>query len=215
MEFTLFMIFSLLETFALYFFMFRLFKLDLHLPSILFAALIGSYISYTLRITFDMTYVDIAIQILLVIGFFWLLFQIPFYYSILIVCTCYVAYVFVQIPIYYLFTSTVVFPDEIVPTAFTVYIVQLLTSAFIISVGWLLHKRRIGFSFIPHSSFISVKLKNYQIALLILYFITFCSVPAAYFLLQFSPFFSLTPLVIGLLLLFCLYAAYRSDRKYD
>ncbi len=215
MEFTLFMIFSFLETAALYYFMFRLFKLDLHLPSISFAALIGSYTSYTLRITFELTYVDIAVQILLVIGFLWLLFQIPFYFSILVACTSYIAFVFIQIPIYYLVTTAIVSPADVEPSEFSLFAIQVLSAAVVMLTGWLLHRRRIGFSFIPHSSFVPVRLRSYQIALLILYFITFCSVPAAYFLLQYNPIFSITPLVTGLLLLFCLYAAYRSDRNYD
>ncbi len=216
MEFTLFMMFSMLEAFALYYFMFRLFKIDLHIPSIIFASLINSYTSYTLRISFDLALVDIPVQILLLICLLWLLFQVPIFYSILIACISYVSYVVVQLPIVFLLTlNQRIQPTLEDTTGLLIYSIQTLTSIIVFIIGWSIHKLGKGFSFVPHSSFIPIKPKKRQVLSLILYILTFCSVPIVYFLVKYSTVFTIMPFVLGALLFLCLYSAYRSDRRYD
>jgi len=215
MEFVLFMLFSMIEAFALYYFMFRLFKVDLHMPSIAFASLLGSYTSYTLRVSAELPNIDIFVQMILLIAFVWLLFQVPLYYSILMACISFVAYVVVQITVYFLLSAIDPSIHLLESSGSMTYVVQFATATIIVMIGSYIHRKRKGFSFVPHSFFVPVKLKSFQIALLILYILTFCSVPISYFLYHYRPIYLITPLFICLLLFLCLYAAYRSDRKHD
>jgi len=214
-EFALFMVFSIVECLALYYFMFRLFKIDWHLPSVAFASLIGSYTSYTLRISAELPSLDIFVQNALLIAFTSLLFQVPVYYAILMACISFIAYVFVQISLHYILITLIPALQHLPSSSVSTYTLQAVTALVIFIAGWYIHRKRIGFSFVPHSFFVPVKIRSYQILLLLLYVLAFLSVPVSYYLFQYGSIYAITPVAISLLLIICLYAAYRRDRKHD
>ncbi|QQZ60832.1 hypothetical protein JI735_31030 [Paenibacillus sonchi] len=49
LEFVLFMVFSVLETYAMFYLAFKVFKIDIYFKEILFASLLMGFISYVLR----------------------------------------------------------------------------------------------------------------------------------------------------------------------
>jgi hypothetical protein len=185
-EFLLFMLFSFIESLALYYFMFRLFKIDWHLPSVAFASLIGSYTSYTLRVSMELPGVDIFVQNALLIAFTWLLFQVPVYYAVLMACISFIAYVFVQITLHYALMTLIPPLQQLQSIGVSTYILQALTALVVFFIGWSIYRKRKGFSFVPHSIFAPVKIRFFQILLLALYILAFLSVPISFYLFQYG-----------------------------
>jgi hypothetical protein len=151
MAFIWFMVLGTLETSAVYFLIFRLFKFDLYITSIIFASLLSTFISYTIREEFGLASVDMVLQVVLMIAFCWQLFRVQVFYSIIMVNIGYTAYVTFQTLLYMLINQFGFIPDVPDPLKLQTYALQALSASIVFGVGWYIKKTNVGFSFVPHS----------------------------------------------------------------
>lgn len=83
LDFVLYMVFSVLESSALFYLAFKIFKLDIYPKEIVFAGLIMAFISYTLRNNYGLSKIDVFLQYTLTFLFIWLLFRIHIFLLLL------------------------------------------------------------------------------------------------------------------------------------
>lgn len=213
LDFGLFMVFSVLETFAAFFLAFKIFKIDLYPKEILFAGLIMAFFSYELRNTYGLIQIDIIVQYIFVFCFLWLLFRIHIFYAAIIAGTAYQAYTFIQIFYYYIFKESGLFTLHIfLGLSIEAYILQVLTVVTAISLGVYFEKKRKGFDFIPDKPYGKVRI---TIREKILFALNIPTVGIVISVMHFAEwrFFFLAPLLYGLLLYSYLYLAYKKDRN--
>lgn len=83
LDFVLYMVFSILETTAMFYLAFKVFKIDVYPKEILFAGALMAFVSYVLRNDYGLILTDVAIQYLLTFCFLWLLFRIHIFMLLL------------------------------------------------------------------------------------------------------------------------------------
>lgn len=149
-DFMLYMVFSILEAGAMFYLMFKIFKIDLQPKEMLLSAAIMSFVSHTLRVVYELGTVDVAVQFLLMFCFTWMLFRIHVFYAAILTGMVYQAYFVIQTVYYFIFSQAGLFTSEIpVVTHNITYILQLVSAATALFTGWLLAKKRKGFDFVP------------------------------------------------------------------
>ncbi|MEC0209585.1 hypothetical protein ABEX47_17005 [Paenibacillus ehimensis] len=215
-DFILFMVFSIMETMAMYYLMFRLFKFDMYPVSIVFASAVASFISYTIRIKYDFSSIDIIIQIILMFMFVWLLFRVNAFYAGIMTSTTYLSYVLLQM-LYYLLMKHIGFFDARAPflNEYGTYVLQVITAFTAWSLGFWIKTKRKGFDFVPHSPFGLVKMNKINISLLSLNVLGFFGLAAIFysFLLNKSIQLIYLSLILTLIMYFILYLSYKKDRS--
>lgn len=160
MDFILFMLFSVIETSAMFYLMFRLFKFDIYPASILFAGLIMAFFSYTMRTQYDLASWDIVLQILLMFTFVHFLFKVHIFYAGIMTSTVYLGYVVIQTAFYFFLVSFGILSIEPNVTSIDTYLLQLLSALTAVVLGLWISKKRKGFDFVPHSQYQKVKFKG-------------------------------------------------------
>lgn len=216
MDFAFFMLFSTVETFAFYYFMFRLFKFDMYYSSIIFTALILSYISYTLREVYHLSSIDVIVQFLLIICFVWLSFKVHLFYASIMTVTALIGYAMVQTFYYllfYYFGLILKMPDA---NNLFAYILQIFSSVTILFIGWYLKRKNMGFDFVPHSQYVKVKLTD-NIRIILLFCIALVFILASAFLMFSGKNSNIVfiSFVLGVVLFGFLFWSYRRDRGDD
>ncbi|CAH1055073.1 hypothetical protein [Paenibacillus pseudetheri] len=212
-DFILFIIFSGLETYAIFFLAFKIFKIDLYHKEMVFASFIMGFFSYSLRTNYDLFQLDIFSQYALMFCFMWLLFRIhPFYASIL-TGMAYQSYSVIQTSLYYLLKFIAKLPLTLMNYfSAKVFVLQLLSALTVICIGLYVGHKRIGFDFVPDKPDVKIKTTTNEKILFILNLpalivITFLS----YFVESF--FFFLIPIFYGIILWGYLYLSYKKDRN--
>ncbi|HBS44638.1 MAG TPA: hypothetical protein DEA91_09635 [Paenibacillus sp.] len=212
-DFILFIIFSGLETYAIFFLAFKIFKIDLYHKEMVFASFIMGFFSYSLRTNYDLFQLDILSQYALMFCFMWLLFRIhPFYASIL-TGMAYQSYSVIQTSLYYLLKFIAKLPLTLMNYfSAKVFVLQLLSALTVICIGLYVGHKRIGFDFVPDKPDVKIKTTTNEKILFILNLpalivITFLS----YFVESF--FFFLIPIFYGIILWGYLYLSYKKDRN--
>lgn len=76
LDFVLYMVFSILETSAMFYLAFKVFKIDVYPVEMIFASTIMAFVSFVLRNDYEMVLTDVLFQYLLTFCFMWLLFRI-------------------------------------------------------------------------------------------------------------------------------------------
>lgn len=219
MDFVLFMLVSVIESSAVYYLMFRLFKFDIHISSIIFAGLVLAYISYTLRTQFNLPELDIVLQLALGVCFVWLLFKVHPFYSIVMTASAWIGYVVIQA--FYHFVMNIVgwLPENPSPTDFSTYALQLFSAATAVLIGYWLHRTNRGFEFVPHSPYESVSLHGRNLLLVGLYFLTVILLTLLHYLLrtQVHRVLIIFSFLLGgvMLVSVFLYWSYKRDRSDD
>lgn len=213
LEFILFMIFSGLETFAIFFLAFKIFKIDLYHKEMIFGSLIMGYISYSLRTNYELFQLDIFAQYVLMFCFMWLLFRIhPFYASIL-TGMAYQAYSVIQTSFYYLLNFVIKLPlDSSDSVSINIFILQTISALSAICIGIYVSHKRKGFDFVPDKP--NMKIKP-SLSEKILFFF---NLPALFVIASVSNFFHsnyffLIPITYGIILWGYLYLSYKKDRN--
>ncbi|WP_438444805.1 hypothetical protein [Gorillibacterium sp. sgz5001074] len=149
-DFILYMLFSILETGAMFILMFRIFKIDLLRREMLFSAVVMSFVSHTLRVVYGFSTVDVIAQFLLMFLFVWMLFRIHVFYAVIMTGMTYQAYFVLQTVYYFVFSEAGLFESKIpAVTQSATYILQFVSAASAVFIGWLLARRRKGFDFVP------------------------------------------------------------------
>lgn len=216
LEFVLYMVFSVIETFAMFFLAFRVFKIDLYIVEIFFASIIMGFISYVLRYNYGLMMTDIVIQYLLTFFFMWLLFKIHVFYASTMTGLAYLSYMLIQSVCYLLMNLTGLYSLQYPFQTVGVYLLQTISATITILIAIYISKRRKGFDFVPDKQNDRIILRSREIILFLL------SVPSLFVVLlmvffsqQYTEFFFLMPLAYGILLYGYLYFSYKKDSSED
>ncbi|WP_340010791.1 hypothetical protein MHI32_21505 [Paenibacillus sp. FSL H7-0690] len=213
LDFILFMIFSILETYAMFFLAFKIFKIDLYHKEMVFASFIMGFCSYTIRINYGIFPLDIFSQFALMFCFMWMLFRIhPFYASIL-TGMAYQAYSVIQASIVYLLNSVMSMPlNTSDPITNNIMTMQILSALAAILIGMYVGYKRIGFDFVPDKPDVKVKPTTSEKILFALNLPTVIVVTLFTYFIE-SNFFFLIPIFYGVILWGYLYFSYKKDRN--
>ncbi len=206
-EFLMNVLFSSLECYAMYFLMFKLFKIDIYDKEMIFSSILMSVLSFFIREQYQTPNWDVFFQIVLMFLLVWMLFRIHFFYSIIMTVITFQAYMALQTGFYFILGFHKGSPISI-------YGLQLVTALVTIGLGWLVKKKRLGFDFIPDSPNYKISLKTKDIILFIL------TIPAIFFLTStiyitqnFEDVLILLPVCHGIILISYLFISYRKDRS--
>jgi len=173
-DFIYFTLRSSLEYIAIIALMFTLFKIEYkHMKyQIGFVCLILSYVSYTTRLE-GLTSISPMVQLVLLILFVWLLFQIQVFYAALISIVGYHVYGGIQsiLAIIMEFLGALSLDNpNLMALPFT--ILAVLSSVSVLLISYIIKKNNWGFTFVPHSPHRKVKLgkdKNRVVLIVILF----------------------------------------------
>lgn len=212
LDFVLYIVFSMMESYAMFLLAFKIFKIDIYPKEMLFSGFLLGCFSYVIRVDYQMVEIDIIVQYLLMFCFFWLLFRIHFFYAAILTGMTYQAYTFIQT--FYIFIlneiglfSSIAFYGKIIDS----YILQILSAWTAILISIYIGKKRKGFDFIPDKPNGKVKTSTREKLLFILNLPTVAIVISIMYLFN-TKFFFLIPLIYGLLLFCYIYLSYTKDR---
>jgi hypothetical protein len=218
MDLTLYMIFSILETSAMFYLMFKVFKIDLFPGQILFASAIMAFTSYTLRTFYEQPVIDIFVQNLLMLCFVWMLFRIHIFYAVIITGMTYHTYSIIQFSYYSLLDKMGFFNSSIPYILNTsTFALQSISALTAILIGWLVYNKRKGFDFIPDKPSGRIRLNPRDKVLFAI------SLPSS-FIFTFTVYFTvflqkpiyMVIIFIYVFILFAyLYFSYKKDRRED
>lgn len=214
-DFILFMVFSVMETCAMLFLMFRLFKIDLMLKEMLFASAIMAFVSYTLRAVYDLPSLDVPLQLTLMLAFVWMLFRIHLFYATIMTGVTYQAYFLLQTTYYFLLKIMGTFDTSFpVITNVSTYFLQILSAGSVYAAAcWILKKRK-GFDFVPDKPKGRLQLRGRDKLLLALSIPSFATVSFTVFLVErLHGFFFIVDGFCAAILFGYLYMAYKRDRS--
>lgn len=216
-DFILFMLFSVIETCAMFFLMFRIFKIDLMPKEMVFASLIMAFVSYTLRAVYEIPSLDVPIQLALMLAFVWMLFRIHIFYTTIMIGMTYQAYFLIQTGYYYLFKFLGGF-DTLLPiiSSNITYFMQIISAATAFTIGIYVLKKRKGFDFVPDKPRGRLYLQRRDKILLALSIPSFSVVSFTFFLIErLHEVFFLIQAVCAVVLYGYLYMSYMRDRSED
>jgi hypothetical protein len=212
-DFILFIIFSGLETYAMFFLAFKIFKIDIYHKEMVFASFIMGFFSYSIRINYELFQLDILTQYALMLCFMWLLFRIhPFYASIL-TGMVYQTYFVIQPSLMYLLDSVINMSlNTSDPITINIITMQILSALTAILIGTYVGYKRIGFDFVPDKPDVKIKPTTSEKILFALNLPTLIVITSISYFLE-SFFFFLIPIFYGIILWGYLYFSYKKDRN--
>lgn len=213
LDFVLYMLFSVLESSALFYIAFKIFKLDIYPKEIVFAGLIMAFISYTLRNNYGLSKTDVFLQYTLTFLFIWLLFRIHIFFAVIVTGVAYQAYMLIQSVLYLFMNSTGIYELQFPSISIGIYILQILTSATAFIVAYNIGVRRKGFDFIPDKPEGRVTISKSDKILFALCIPSVLVVILMLYLIEYLPhFFFVIPLFYGFLLFGYLYLSSQKNR---
>ncbi len=213
LDFVLYMAFSILETSAMFYLAFKVFKIDVYPTEIVFAGTIMAFVSYVLRNDYNMVLTDVFVQYLLTFFFFWLLFKIHIFYAAIMTGLAYLSYMLIQSTCYFIINSTFLYSVRPPFMVLSVYVLQSISVLITCSIGFYIGKTRKGFDFVPDKQNFKIKIAHREIKIFLL------SAPSILFVIlmmiltqKYSQFFFLIPVINAILLYAYLYLSYKKDR---
>ncbi len=213
LDFVLFMLFSVIETFALFYLGFKIFKIDLYPKEIIFAGVIMAFFSYVIRNDYQMAELDTLVQYTLVVCFLWLLFRIHIFYSFIMTAISYQSYLLIQSLLYLIINFTGIYHLNYPFISVGIYSLQLLSATITIMVGYCIGKKRKGFDFIPDKPDAKIIISKRE---KIMFALTFPSIFFIMLMLLFAEhyyqLFFVIPLMYSILLLGYLYLSDKKNR---
>ncbi|MCE3202093.1 hypothetical protein [Paenibacillus sonchi] len=213
LEFVLFMVFSVLESSALFYLGFKIFKIDLYPKEILFAGVIMAFFSHYIRVNNGFAALDVLTQYLLVFCFLWLLFRIHVFYSAIMTAMTYLSYMLFQSTIYLLMISIHIFSLQLHGISIGVYFMQLISAVSIFVVGYHIGKKRKGFDFIPDKPDEKIVIGKHEVILFLLSFPSIVLVfLMIYFFESYPKFFIVVPLFYLVLLFGYINFSFKKNR---
>lgn len=207
----------MLENYAMFYLIFKLFKIDLFPKEMIFSSLIMSFISYVLRTVYELPQVDVVVQVLLMFSFIWLLFKIHVFYTAILTGMAYQAYMLIQTLYYFIMDNAGLFDGDLpYILSISTFVLQALSAATAIGTGYFLSAKRKGFDFVPDKPNGKIAVKTWEKVLLIL------NIPSVlivlltmYFANYLSGLFFLVPTANAVILYGYLYVSYKKDRGED
>ncbi|WP_341348026.1 hypothetical protein [Paenibacillus sp. FSL H3-0469] len=216
LDFVLYMVFSILETSAMFYLAFKVFKIDVFLVEMIFAATLMAFVSFVLRNDYKLILTDVFFQYLLTFCFIWLLFRIHIFYAVSMTGLTYLAYMFIQSSCYLLMKLIGLYQVGLPYTSIAVYLLQFISATGAITIGTYIGKKKKGFDFVPDKQNVKVKIELREIKILIL------SAPSLVFVIllvflteKYSQYFFLMPMIYAVLLYSYLYLSYKKDQTHN
>lgn len=148
-DFAVFMVMSVLESSAVFYLAFKIFKIDLYPKEIVFVGIVMAFISYVLRNTYQLSEMDVIVQYALMICFMWLLFRIHLFYAIIMTGMSYQLYMLIQSLLFLFMESLGISDFQFHHVTIGIYLLQVFNVAGAFGIGYWVGKRRKGFDFIP------------------------------------------------------------------
>lgn len=222
MDFMLYLVFGMLETYAIFALVFVSFWLPYkeYLKEITVMAVFVSLLSYFLRNTLglDMA-VDVGASFVMMILFLRYLIRIRLFRSAIISLTYFAYAIINSLTFMALSSSGLVNGDAVINNAASpsAYVVQVVSAAIAVIVAFLVHRTKIGYSFIirpPHDFFVKSTISKSEIQIIAIVGTAFIVFIAAIGLITKEHTFIGLPFV-ALLFLTLLYLAYRRDMNHD
>jgi hypothetical protein len=216
-DFTYFMIFSVLETYAMFYLMFKLFKIDLLPKEMLLSAVVMSFVSHTLRTMYGFLYLDVVAQFSLMICFVWMLFRIHIYYAAIMTGMAYQAYMLIQTLSYFLLGQLGLFSIPIPSvSSISIYILQVFTASSAILIGWWVARKRKGFDFVPDKPSGRIRMKRRDVVLLALNLPSFMVIVVTMYLIEnVQRIYYGIPFAYAAILAIYLHLSYKKDWNQD
>ncbi|MFE4711051.1 hypothetical protein ACFRAM_09270 [Paenibacillus sp. NPDC056722] len=212
LDFVLFMIFSVIESSTLFYFAFKVFKIDLYVKEIIFAGFIMAFFSYTIRIVYGLAEIDILVQYLLVFCFLWQLFRIHIFYAAIMTGMAYQTYMLIQSLVYLVLNRTFISTLHIPTNSLRIYFLQCLSALLVFSIAFYIGKRRKGFDFVPDKPDGKINISHSE---KILFALSFPSITVVVLMLYLfdssSPYFRLMPLFYAIILYGYLYLSRKKN----
>jgi hypothetical protein len=200
---------SALESTALFFLAFKIFKIDLYMKEIVFAGLIMGFFSYVIRNIYGLPQLDVLIQYLLVFSFLWLLFRIHIFYATIMTAMSYQAYSLIQAVLYLIARTGVVNLHNPV----VIPMLQLISASITILIGYYIGKKRKGFDFIPDKPDGRIHIGKRDKVMFILTFPSIIFIILmTYFEKYINQSFYIIPLLYAVILYGYLYLSNKKDR---
>lgn len=218
MSFVLYMVFGMLEIYALFALMFRTFRLPYfeYLKEISIISVTVCFVSYIIRVYLEVNMlIDIATHIILYILFFRFLIKVKVWRA-LIISLVYIGYAVINIIVFYSLTTLNLLSSESIvtnPNGVQAYVIQSTTIAIAFTISFVLYKLGYGFSFIirpPHDFFLKTTMKKSDITIIAavssLFIVFFLTV----YLISSHKIYISIPLIIASYTVI-VYLAYRRD----
>ncbi|CAM4504492.1 hypothetical protein [Paenibacillus typhae] len=214
LDFSIYMFFSVLETFAMFLLAFRVFKIDLYITEMIFASLIMGFVSFVLRHDYGLILTDVVIQYLLTFCFFWLLFRIHIFYAAIMTGLAYLSYMLLQSTCYLIMNFTGFYSLNLLYPTMGVNSLQIVSALTTLLIAYYIRKQRKGFDFVPDKQNKKIRIQSHEF---ILFALTLPCVVIVIFMINlsehYSGYFFLMPLSYGALLYSYLYLSYKKDRS--
>lgn len=208
----------MLENYAMFYLIFKLFKIDLFPKEMIFASLIMSFISYVLRTVYELPQVDVVVQVLLMFSFIWLLFKIHVFYAIILTGMAYQAYMLIQTLYYFIMDNAGLFDGGNIPYILSIntFVLQALSATTAIGTGYFLSAKRKGFDFVPDKPNGKIAVKTWEKVLLILNIPSVLIVLLTMYFTNYLPnLYFIVPTFYAITLYSYLYVSYKKDRGED
>ncbi|RKN74120.1 hypothetical protein [Paenibacillus ginsengarvi] len=164
-----FLVFSASEWVALIGLMFAMFHFPLsgYRGQILLCSFLLSLLSYLLFDVWELMMLAPMVQLPIVILCVWQIFRVHVFYASVMTTFGYMGYGFVQ-SLYMLVFHFIGFSFVEMQTTYAAYVIQLLSIVSSLLIAYLIYKKRLGFSFIPDSVKVKVRMKGENLWLLFL-----------------------------------------------
>lgn len=162
-DFILFNLFSTIEIigmFCLILALFR-FKIKEYVVQIVVASFLLSQISYYMRTILDVSHYVPLIFLVFAFIFMRVLFRVQVYYAASMIVIGYIAFTLLQAIIIFASISLNLFKlDDVVAFSWLSYYQLLISCLISLIISWVLLKKRIGFTFVPYSETVRVKISG-------------------------------------------------------
>lgn len=215
LEFLLYVVFSTLETYAMFYLALRTFKIDIFNKEIIFSSLIMAFFSFVLRDEYNLIELDVLLQFVLLTCFLWLLLRIHLFYATIITGITYQAYSFIQTMCFFIMEQLGVFSLKS-PYSINImtFVLQIISALAAISAAIYIGKKRLGFDFVPDKQEGKVQIHTRDKILFALNIPSVAIVMSTmYFIQNLSRFFILVPVTYALILYTYLHLSYQKDRS--
>lgn len=213
MEVMRFLLFSSLEWLALFILTFAMFKFPYRgfWGQLILCSFLLSLLSYVLFDVLNMRPIAPAFQLPLVILCTWQIFRVHLFYAAIVTTYGYVAYSFLQ-SLYILVWKISGFTFEETLALPNGYYLQYLTILSALIIGWVIYKRRLGFTFVPDFEHVRVEFRGINLWLLVLVILGNLQVASYSLIAQRSV---ETVFLSGVVLLVLLYFARKKEYSHD
>lgn len=212
-DFVIYVLLSAIESISLFYLAFKIFKIDQYVKEMIFAGLIMGFFSYFTRDIYGMANVDVFLQYILIFCFFWILFRIHIFYAVIMTGMAYQAYMLVQSLLYLIISATGTYELHFPTITVGISLLQLSSAAAVVSIGYIIGKKRKGFDFVPDKPDGKIQVGSREKILFALTIPSILVVMLMLYLVQhLYQYFFLVPLLYALLLFGYLYHSNKKDR---